>query len=363
MKGLYIHIPFCKRLCTYCDFPKRIGQKENDINNYIKKLIEEIKYTSNDSFDTVYLGGGTPNSLSLCQLEEILVEIKKTRFKAILEYTIETNYELITLEQVKLFQKYGINRVSIGVQTLKPCIAGLINRVCDYEMLKEKISMLKSHGINNINLDFIFGLPNQSIEDVKNDLMIIKELDVTHISYYSLILEDKTVLQYQLDKKLISLPSDEVTSEMYKLIIKSLKDAGYHHYEISNFAKPGYESKHNLIYWDLDEYIGLGMSAASYTDNFRIYKSKLLQNYLNDCDIIKEEIKDNESMGEYFWLGLRKIDGVSISKFKERFNADPFKEFEIDKLIKKGLLEVSKDFIKLTDFGLEHGNYVFSNFI
>ena len=170
MKGLYIHIPFCKRLCTYCDFPKRIGQKENDINNYIKKLTEEIKYTSNDSFDTVYLGGGTPNSLSLCQLEEILVEIKKTRFKAILEYTIETNYELITLEQVKLFQKYGINRVSIGVQTLKPCIAGLINRVCDYEMLKEKISMLKSHGINNINLDFIFGLPNQSIEDVKNDL-------------------------------------------------------------------------------------------------------------------------------------------------------------------------------------------------
>ena len=363
MKGLYIHIPFCKRLCTYCDFPKRIGQKEENINNYINKLIEEIKCTSDNSFDTVYLGGGTPNSLSLYQLEEILENIKKTRLKRILEYTIETNYELITLEQVKLFQKYEINRVSIGVQTLKPCIANTINRVCNYDLLKDKIKMLKDHGITNINLDFIFGLPNQTINNVKKDLEMIKELDVAHISYYSLILEDKTVLQHQLDKKMISLPSDDETGEMFKLIIKTLKDYGYHHYEISNFSKPGYESKHNLIYWNLEEYVGLGMSAASYTNGVRKYNSKLLNNYLKDCDIIKEEINKEDAMGEYFWLGLRKIDGVSVSEFKTKFDTDPFEKFDIAKLIDKKLLVVDGDFIKLTDFGLEHGNYVFSNFI
>ena len=198
MRGLYIHIPFCKRLCTFCDFPKRINQKEETIDLYLKKLIQEINNLKETDINTIYLGGGTPNSLSLSQLEDLLIAIKNKQFNEILEYTIETNYELITKEQIELFKKYQINRVSIGVQTLNNECANKINRYCDYEILKEKVSLLKENGIHNINLDFIFGLPNEKIEDVIYNLKCISELDVKHISYYSLILEDKTVLSNEI---------------------------------------------------------------------------------------------------------------------------------------------------------------------
>ena len=363
MRGLYIHIPFCKRLCTFCDFPKRINQKEETIDLYLKKLIQEINNLKETDINTIYLGGGTPNSLSLSQLEDLLIAIKNKQFNEILEYTIETNYELITKEQIELFKKYQINRVSIGVQTLNNECANKINRYCDYEILKEKVSLLKENGIHNINLDFIFGLPNEKIEDVIYNLKCISELDVKHISYYSLILEDKTVLSNEISSRKIKLPNDELTDKMYKLIINKLKEMGFNHYEISNFAKKGFESKHNLIYWNLDEYVGLGLSAASYYKGYRIYNSKLLTNYMFDNDIIKEEIDKETSKGEFFWLGLRKISGVSINTYKNRFNSNPFIDFKIDELINKGLLEIDKDMIRLTSFGLEHGNYVFSYFV
>lgn len=363
MRGLYIHIPFCIRLCTFCDFPKRINQKEDVINDYLRKLIKEINELKEKDINTIYIGGGTPNSLSNNNLEDLFESIKKKDFKEILEYTIEVNYELITKEQVELFAKYNINRVSIGVQTLNYNLANRINRYCNYEELKEKINLLHNYGIENINLDFIFGLPDETIDDVRYNLSKIKELDIKHISYYSLILEDKTVLSHQLSNNLISLPEDNLTANMYQLIINELKEYGYHHYEISNFAKKGYESKHNIIYWDLDEYIGLGVSAASYYNNVRKYNSKLITNYMFDNDIIKEEIPLEISKGEYFWLGLRKIDGVSLTKYKEKFNSNPLDDFKINELIDKKLLIIEGDLIKLTPLGLEHGNYVFTYFI
>lgn len=364
MRGLYIHIPFCNKLCSFCDFPKRINQKEDLKIKYINKLKEEIEDAINNyTFDTIYIGGGTPNSLSLELLEDLFKSLEKIDFKQILEFTIEANYELITLEQVKLFKKYHINRVSLGVQTLNYEIANKINRYSNYKVLLEKIKLLRENGIENINLDFIFGLPNQTLEDVKKDLKYIKEINPKHISYYSLILEDKTVLSNLIQQNKINLPDDELTSKMYDLIIKELKESGYHHYEISNFAINGYESKHNLLYWDLDEYIGVGMSGASYFDNKRITNSKIIDNYLKNNDIIKNEETIEDSKGEYFWLGLRKIDGVSIQKYKDKFNSDPFKDFKIKDLVNKGLLEINDDIIKLTHFGLLHGNYVFEYFI
>ena len=363
MRGLYIHIPFCKKLCSFCDFPKRINQKEEVIDNYLNKLVNEIKSLQENDINTIYIGGGTPNSLSLSQLEYLLLTIDKMNFNSIYEYTIETNYELITLEQIKLFKKYNINRISIGVQTLNKDIANSINRYCNYEELEKKINLLRENGIENINLDFIFGLPNETIEDVKFNLENIKKLNVEHVSYYSLILEDKTVLSHKICNKLINLPSDDVTSEMYKLIIKFMKELGYHHYEISNFAKYGFESKHNIIYWNLDEYIGLGASSASYYKDYRTYNSKLLINYMLNNDIIKEEITPEISKGEYFWLGLRMIDGVSINKYNKKYHSNPFDDFEIQELINKELLILDNDYLKLSDLGLEHGNYVFSYFI
>lgn len=363
MRGLYIHIPFCKSLCSFCDFPKRINQKEEVINNYLEKLKFEIRNLKEKDINTIYIGGGTPNFLSLNQLEDLFKEIKKLNLETVTEYTIETNYELITLEQIELFKEYNINRVSIGVQTLNNITANKINRYCNYEELKEKINLLKAHGITNINLDFIFGLPGETIEEVEYNLNCIKEMDVNHISYYSLIIEDKTVLTHELSHNKISLPNDDLTADMYELIINQMKEMGYHHYEISNFSKYGFESKHNIIYWSLDEYIGLGVSAASYYNGYRIYNSKLLTNYMFNSDIIKEEITIKESKGEYFWLGLRMIDGVSINKYKNKYNSNPFDDFKINDLINKNLIEIVDDYIKLTKLGLQHANYVFEQFI
>ena len=363
MRGLYIHIPFCNRLCSFCDFPKRIKQKEEVIDLYLNKLIKEINELEEVDINTIYIGGGTPNSLSLAQLESLLIAINKKEFKDIYEYSIETNYDLITEEQVKLFKKYNINRVSIGVQTLNKDTADKVNRYCNYEELKYKISLLKENGIYNINLDFIFGLPNETISDIKYNLKCISELDVKHISYYSLIIEDKTVLTHKLNNNMISLPEKAETEEMYYLIIDELKKQGFKHYEISNFSKEGYESKHNLIYWNLDEYIGLGLSAASYYKGVRIYNSKLMLNYMLNNDIIKEEISIDLAKGEYFWLGLRKIDGVSINNYIKKFNSNPFDDFEIEELINKNLLIVENDIIKLTKTGIDFGNYVFSYFV
>ena len=363
MRGLYIHIPFCNRLCSFCDFPKRINQKEKVIDSYLNKLIKEINELEEADINTIYIGGGTPNSLSLAQLESLLIAINKKEFKDIYEYSIETNYDLITEEQVKLFKKFNINRVSIGVQTLNKESADKVNRYCNYEELKYKISLLKENGIDNINLDFIFGLPNETISDIKNNLKCISELDVKHISYYSLIIEDKTVLTYKLNNNMISLPEKAETEEMYYLIIDELKKQGFKHYEISNFSKEGYESKHNLIYWNLDEYIGLGLSAASYYKGERTYNSKLMLNYMLNNDIIKEEISIDLAKGEYFWLGLRKIDGVSINNYIKKFNSNPFDDFQIEELINKKLLIIENDMIKLTKTGLDFGNYVFSYFV
>ena len=364
MRGLYIHIPFCNSLCYFCDFPKRINQKEDCKKRYINKIKEEIKeITSKYIFNTVYIGGGTPNSLSLELLEDLLISLDKIDYSQISEFTIECNYELITKEQAIIFKKYNINRVSLGVQTLNKENATLINKYCDYEVLKDKIEILKAVGIENINLDFIFGLPNQTLDDVKKDLEYIKILNSKHISYYSLILEDKTVINHKLDKKELSLPNDDVTSDMFSLIINEMKEMGYHHYEISNFAKEGFESKHNLIYWNLDEYLGLGMSASSYINNCRITNSRIIDKYIENSDIIIEEIDIEKSKGEFFWLGLRMIDGVSIDKYIQKYKSDPFLDFNIKDLIDKKLLEIIDGCIKLTPFGLEHGNYVFAKCI
>lgn len=361
MLGLYIHIPFCNSLCKFCDFPKRIKQNKEYIDLYLKKVQADLNklLNTNYEFDTVYIGGGTPNSLSLSQLEDLLISILKLRLKANFEFTIEGNFELITPQQISLFKKYGVNRLSLGVQTFNERIGLAINRPSRLSVLKEKLQLIREKGIENINCDFIFGLPNQTLYDVQEDLQSILELDLKHVSYYSLILEEKSVLYYEFNKKMIELPDADLSADMYELIIQTLKQNGYTHYEISNFAKPGFESRHNLLYWSLEEYIGIGMSAASYLNNKRYSNSLLINEYLKDVGIT-EAISDK---GEYFWLGLRMLQGLSISKYIEKFHSNPFDDYQIEELINKGLVYLNNDYLKLTSLGLEHGNYVFEYFI
>jgi len=361
MLGLYIHIPFCKSLCKFCDFPKRINQSETIIKKYLNKLNEDILSLAKKSyvFDTVYIGGGTPNYLSIKDMEELLNNITKLKTSPNFEFTIEGNFELLTKEYIELYAKYKVNRVSLGVQTFNNKIGKYINRISNYDVLKEKIKCLNDNNINNINVDLIFGLPHQTLNDVKNDLDLYLNLNIPHISYYSLILEDKSVLGYEIEHNLISLPDNDLCADMYEYIVNKLKNSGYHHYEISNFSIPNFESKHNLKYWSQEEYIGLGMGSSSFINGKRISNSNLITDYLDNKNITSFD----SEMGEFFWLGLRKIDGVSLKEFKEKYHNDPYLLYNINELLDNGLLEINGDFIKLTAKGLDCGNDVFSYFI
>lgn len=355
--GLYIHIPFCKRLCSYCDFPKFVNQKKETIDKYLEKLLKDIDHLKEKEyvFDTLYIGGGTPNLFDDLSLERLFKKIDTLSFNKNAEKTIECNLEFITLKQASIFKKYGINRISIGVETFNKRVGNIINRYSDFNDLKMKVQMLNKVGINNINYDLIYALPRQRVKDLKKDLKLILKLKPYHLSFYQLILEEKSVLYMN---NITSFPKEDDVLKMDLLLKKKLRK--YHHYEISNYALAGYESKHNLTYWNLDEYLGIGLSASSLYRGKRKTNSKVLSRYLEDLDI---ETVDSD-MGEFFFMGLRKLDGVSINDFKERYLVDPFKKYDLDDLLAKELITIENDdIIKLTEKGLPVANIVFSYFV
>lgn len=363
MKGLYIHIPFCKTICSYCDFPKIVA-KESIHEKYINALIKEFDIYENqlNNIDTVYFGGGTPNSINLSLLEDVFKKAKDYLNNSI-ENSIELNPELINEDLVILLKKYNINRISLGIQTLNNKSIDLLNRHHTKDDVINSINLLNKHGIENINVDLMFGIPNTTIEDVKNDLDFILGLPIKHISYYSLILEEKTVLQYRVDKKEIELLDDDLIADMYQYICDRLKDKGFHHYEISNFSKPGFESKHNLIYWNTDPYIGLGAGACGYINNIRYENNRILNKYLKEFKLDEIEISIAEQKKEYFMLGLRMLDGVSINRYKNKFNSNPLDDFDFDRIIKKGLIIIENDTIKIPKDKIFVGNLVFEEFV
>lgn len=357
MLGLYVHIPFCHSLCHYCDFPKFINQKEDVIDKYLDKLIFDINELKEKNliFDTLYIGGGTPNYLSDNNLNRLFYNLNQLNFKFNAEKSIEANVDFINEEQIKILSKYGINRVSIGVETFDSKIGKIINRYTDYDELKAKISLLHQYHIDNINLDFIYALPKQNLKSFKNDLKLALKLKPKHLSFYQLILEDNSVLY---KNHINDFPNEDIVLKMDKCLNKKLKK--YHHYEISNYAIKGYESKHNLLYWNMDEYIGLGLSASSLYQNKRITNSKIMSKYLAGLDV---DVVDSE-MGEFFWLGLRKLDGVNLNEFRTKYQKDPFDLYDIYDLLNKKLVSLDdNNQLKLTEKGLEVANIVFAYFV
>ncbi len=363
MRGLYIHIPFCKKICSYCDFPKMVSS-ENRIDNYFKRLLEEIDHYNNylNDIDTVFIGGGTPNSVSINNLILLFDKIKPILNKSI-ENTIELNPELITEELLIILKKYNFNRLSIGVQTINNNLLKIINRSHTKELILNKLELIKKYNFNNINLDFIFGIPNENMNDLDNDLNFILSLNIPHISFYNLILEEKTILYHKVEKNEIKMPLDDNDADMYYHIVDILEKNGYKHYETSNFAKDGYQSKHNLKYWDCKEYVGVGLGASGYLNNVRYDNHKLYKDYLNEFieDKITLSIQDKKS--EYFILGLRKCDGVSINKYKELFNSDPFIDFNLNKLIDEDICELNNDYFKIKKDKLFISNEALIEFI
>lgn len=338
VKSAYIHIPFCKKICSYCDFCKVLYNK-NWVNIYLDSLENEIKKDyKKEVLDTLYIGGGTPSSLSIEELNRLFDILKIFKLNKTYEFTIECNIEDISEEKLKLFKKNKINRISIGVESFNDKYLKYLNRSYESNIIEEKINLTKKY-FDNINIDLIYALNNQSLEDLDNDLDKIIKLDVPHISCYSLIIEEHTKLFIDNIKEI----SDELDYEMYKLIDNKLKDK-YIHYEISNYSKKGYESKGNLTYWKNNEYYGFGLSSAGYIDNIRYTNTKNLSKYINkEYEKEIEKLTVEDKIKYELILGFRLKTGINKKDFYEKYNIKLIDVKNIKKLIKQGYLKENID--------------------
>jgi len=377
--GIYIHIPFCKQKCNYCDFISYTN-KCDKIESYINCLEKEI-----DCFDftkynitTIYIGGGTPSYIDSKYMKQIIntiykkIQLEKNELKNI-EITIEVNPGTVTKEKLQDYKDIGINRLSIGLQCVQDRILKLLGRIHTYEEFLNTYNLAKEVGFDNINIDLMLGLPKQSIEDLKESLNKIILLNPNHISTYSLIVEEGTNIYNQLENNELKLPDEELERNMYWYVKNTLELNGYNHYEISNFSKKGKESKHNMNCWNQKEYIGFGIAAHSYINNIRFSNTNNLEEYIKNVNnneleknkIIEEEQTVEDIKNEFMMLGFRKIEGVDITKFKEKFVDNPifiYKE-KLNKLVKEGLIEIDLNNIRLTNKGIDFANLVFEEFI
>ena len=407
--GIYIHIPFCKHKCDYCDFVS-FSNKQDFIENYIEAVKMEINNYFRDktiletyTVTTIYIGGGTPSYIDskyICEIMEVLEnKLKKNKIKLEdMEITIEVNPGTVNKEKLEKYKKAKINRLSIGIQSTNNEMLKQIGRIHTYEQFLETYQMAKEVGFDNINVDLMIGLPNQTIEDIKRSLKEVIQLNPTHISVYSLIIEEGTVIAQKIEKHQLQEMDEELERNMYWYVKNTLELNGYTHYEISNFAKEGKESKHNMNCWRQKEYIGIGLAAHSYLNYVRYTNISEMEqyttrmNHLNEQivnDILElsnnkektsieedeknietvyeiEEIQDLEDRKkEYMLLGLRTIEGISISKFKEKYIDNPIFLFrkELEKLVEEKLLMIDGDYIKLTNKGLDLANLVWEEFI
>ena len=366
--GVYIHIPFCIKKCDYCDFISYCD-KQNLVEEYIEKLKEEINIELNKmeyKIKTIYIGGGTPSSIDSKYIIEVLNVIKEKHNIEDIEVTIEVNPGTVTKEKLLDYKTVGINRLSIGLQETNNELLKQIGRIHTYEEFLETYNLARQLGFKNINVDLMIGLPNQSISNIKNSLNKIINLNLEHISVYSLILEEGTKLYKRYENNEIVLPDEELERNMYWYVKNTLENNGYIHYEISNFAKKEYESKHNISCWKQEEYIGFGINAHSYIDSIRYSNKESIEEYIENFNKIIHEKQNIEDMQkEYMLLGLRKINGISVQEFKNKFGDNPIFLFrnELSKLVEEDLLEVDGDIIKLTNKGLDLANRVWQEFI
>lgn len=368
LTALYIHIPFCDKVCTYCDFHKEIASLDKK-EKYIVSLIKEIENHKFEYSDlkTVYIGGGTPSSLPIDQLEQLLIKISSViNVKTLDEFSIETNPNDITEEVAKLFNKYGINRVSIGVQTFNDAHLKFLGRTHNKAHVLKAIDNLQNNNITNINIDMMFSLVNQTVKELEEDINEVTNLTIKHISYYSLILEEKTQLHYLYRQNKISMNDEDLEALMYNIVIDNLKKSGYYHYEISNFSRKGYKSLHNLVYWQNKEYLGLGSGSHSLYKGKRFSNVRSVKKYTNDLHrdgYSAKEFYDVEPLREELIMGLRLINGVNIISINDKYDIDLLDIYpEINDFVAKELLVLENDQLYFTRKGLLLGNIIFSIF-
>lgn len=369
MRGIYIHIPFCRKICNYCDFYKMVVSdkfKDEYIDYLIKDLRLSVSLYNLDEVDTIYIGGGTPSCLMLESLKKLFDELSSLfDLRRLKEFTIEANPEDLTVDFIKLISEFHVSRISIGVQTFNNKCDSVLGRVTDYEKLSNSVKILNEYNLTNYSFDLIYAVPNTSLDDLEKDIQKLISLKPKHISTYSLILEERTILYHRYLNNEFFTIDESMDRKMYDYILDTLRKYDFNQYEISNYSLPGYESKHNLIYWNSDEYLGIGAGASSFWKNKRFTKIANIKKYYQKIDKKEEpveeyEVLDNDRlMEDYLMLGLRKINGIDILDFFDKFKINIFEKFsKIQELITDGSLILENNLLKI------HPDYIYiSNYI
>ena len=376
--GIYVHIPFCNQKCIYCDFPAYQNLEEY-YDTYIYALLQEITMFG-DTYpkartklvDTVYLGGGTPTELSLSQIEKIINTIQRTyNLSNDCRFTIESNPGEIDISYLKGLQKLGFSRISFGVQTFNDTSLLSLHRSHNSKAAIDAVQWAAEVGFTDINIDLIYGLPKQTIEEIKENITLVSKLPINHISTYGLQVERGTRLYHLVEKELISLPDESLEDRMYETMMQGIQELGFERYEISNFAKNGAYSTHNLKYWQYSDYLGFGAGAHSFFEGIRRANNRNVMPYARKIDcfefpIVDEEIIDEQrAIEDYCFLALRTKWGINTTVFFEKFNVtlDSIYGSILQELIEKDLIVKDGKSYHLTSEGTKHGNYVFSQFI
>lgn len=370
MKGLYIHIPFCRSKCPYCDFYSSLRNAES-IENYLNALKDEMetgrrtkKFTYNFdlTFDTVYFGGGTPSVLSAYQLGDIIETARHSyNITEDAEITVECNPSTVDEDYFRILASYGVNRISLGLQSAVDSERCSLGRHADKNKVEKCIEYARNNGIDNISLDVMLGVPSQTIDSLNETIDFLLNMQVPHISAYMLSIEEGTV--FDKKKNTLNLPDEDIVCDMYSILSQKLTENGFEHYEISNFAKKNYESRHNLKYWECQEYLGLGPSAHSFIDGKRFYFKRNTDAFNMGCEAVFDDLGgDNE---EFLMLGLRLKKGISEDEYKTRFGCS-IPESVISnakKFQQSGHLTIDDGTIALTEKGMLISNYIISNLI
>lgn len=372
--ALYIHIPFCTQKCLYCDFASFSG-KGYLRKDYIECLCKEIMDTHSELgdyiIDTIFIGGGTPSILVVDEMKKLLSTIKNLNLSHNIEYSMECNPGSLNEEKLNVMKEYGVNRISMGLQAVQDNLLKTLGRIHNFKEFKENFLTARKCGFDNINVDLMFGLPNQTLNQWKETLSSICNLRPEHISAYSLIIEEGTPFFNLYEKDIIELPNEEIEREMYNSTLEILKSNGYSQYEISNFSLPGKECRHNLAYWGMKEWIGLGSGASSFINNKRIKNVDSIEEYIkkiNNNEKPHEETIENsqeDTMEEFMFMGLRKLEGIDETEFEKRFSQslDAVYKNVINKYVEQGLLKRDKGKLYLSKEGIELSNQVMAEFL
>lgn len=371
----YIHIPFCEHICYYCDFNK-VFLEGQPVDEYIQSLLTEIRLTLEKHptkvSETIYIGGGTPTSLTAKQLDVLLTGIHRyLPTHTTKEFTVEANPGDLTAEKLDVFKAHGVNRLSMGVQTFDDRLLKKIGRKHSVQDVYDTIKLLEKKQFDNISIDLIYALPGQTLESFRDTLTKALAFDLPHYSMYSLILENKTMFMNWVRQGRLELPTQEAETQMFEEAIIAMAQSGHHQYEISNFAKKGKESMHNLVYWDNEHYYGFGAGASGYLNQKRYKNYGPIQHYMKPLKEQRlpifetEEISRANQIEEEMFLGLRKIEGVSLRRFEEKFNQKLTTVYQsvIDELQQQQLAVLEEDYFRLTPKGLFIGNDVFEKFL